>query len=151
MFDEKQLVVKRSALPAAGKGLFTKKEIPKGTRILEYTGKITTWKDVNHDEGSNPYIFFVNRNHVIDAAEDLSILGRYANDARGMVKIKGLTNNCKFVISKKRVYLESIKNIPAKAELFVAYGKEYWDVIKKNMKIDAGQKKSVKKKQSKKL
>jgi len=33
---EKQLVVKRSAIPNSGKGLFTKKFIPKGTRIVEY-------------------------------------------------------------------------------------------------------------------
>jgi hypothetical protein len=37
---EDQLIVKKSSLPGSGKGLFTKKLIPKGTRIVEYKGRI---------------------------------------------------------------------------------------------------------------
>ncbi|HVG17393.1 MAG TPA: SET domain-containing protein-lysine N-methyltransferase, partial [Chitinophagaceae bacterium] len=61
---EKQLVVKRSTIPGSGKGLFTKKLIPKGTRIIEYKGRITTWKEVKNDH-TNAYIYTVNNNHVI--------------------------------------------------------------------------------------
>jgi hypothetical protein len=43
---EKQLVIKKSALPNAGMGLYTTIFIEKGTRIVEYKGKITTWKEV---------------------------------------------------------------------------------------------------------
>ena len=57
---EKHLVVKKSTLPGAGKGLFTKKLIPRGTRIAEYKGKITTWKEVDHRDGLNAYIFYIN-------------------------------------------------------------------------------------------
>ena len=32
------------------------------------------------------------------------------------------------------MYIESITDIQAQSELLVAYGKEYWDVIKKNIK-----------------
>ena len=49
-FLEKQLYVKKSTLPNAGKGLFTKKLIPKGTRIVEYKGKTRTWKEVQKDD-----------------------------------------------------------------------------------------------------
>ena len=66
---EKYLVIKKSTLPGAGKGLFTKKLIPKGTRIVEYKGKITTWKEVDHLDGLNAYIFYINRNHVIDGSK----------------------------------------------------------------------------------
>jgi len=38
---KKQLYIKKSGIPNAGKGLFTKKPIPKGTGIIEYTGKRT--------------------------------------------------------------------------------------------------------------
>lgn len=144
--EEIKLVVKKSTLPSAGKGLFTKTRIVKGTRILEYTGKISTWKAVNHDEGFNPYIFYVTRNHVIDAAEDTSILGRYANDARGLTRVKGITNNCQFVIKSRRVYIESFKTILPGSEILVGYGKEYWEVIKKNKAIDMASKKVQKKK-----
>lgn len=133
---EKQLYVKISTLPNAGKGLFTKKAIPKGTKIVEYTGTITAWKEVDHNDGANPYIFYVNKNHVIDASNDASSLARYANDARGLAKIPGLLNNTEFVEEGVRVFLVARTDIPRRAEIFVGYGKEYWDVIKYNAKID---------------
>jgi len=35
------------------------------------------------------------------------------------------------------VYILASKNIPANAEIFVPYGKEYWDAVRYNIKIDA--------------
>ncbi len=64
---EKQLVVKRSRIPNSGKGLFTTKFIPKGTRVIEYKGRITTWKEADIDEGKNGYLFRVKQYHTIDA------------------------------------------------------------------------------------
>jgi SET domain-containing protein len=133
---EKQLRVKASTIPGSGKGLFTKKFIPKGTRIVEYKGKLTTWKEVAHDDGNNGYIYYVNRNHVLDAGSTPKALARYANDARGLSRIKGLTNNAVYTEDNSKVYIESIKDIPANAEIFVSYGKEYWDTIRHNRKID---------------
>jgi uncharacterized protein len=132
---EKQLFVKKSTIPNSGKGLFTKKFIPKGTRIVEYKGKISTWKDVKDEDGKNGYIFYVNRNHVINALPTTKPLARYANDARGLVKIKGLTNNCDYVTDGLKAYIESKKDIPAGSEIFVDYGKDYWKVIRENIKL----------------
>ena len=147
---EKQLVVKRSSLPGAGKGLFTKKFIPKGTRIVEYKGKVSSWKEADHQNGGNGYIYYVKRYHVIDALPRPQALARYANDARGMNKIKGITNNADYVEDGLKVYIESTKDIPANAEIFVGYGKEYWDVIKaykksQEKKPQPGKKKARKK------
>ncbi len=133
---EKQLVVKTSTLPAAGKGLFTKVAIPKGTRILEYKGKITTWKEVDHNNGANGYIYYVKRTHVIDAGTDKKVLARYANDARGLTRIKGLVNNAEYLEEGLKVYIVAKRNIGAGEEIFVPYGKEYWDVIRHNHKVD---------------
>ena len=143
---EKQLFVKRSTLPNSGKGLFTKKFIPKGTRIVEYKGKISKWKDVKDEDGKNGYIFFVNRNHVINALPVKSALARYANDARGLSKIKGIVNNCDYISEGTRAYIESKRDIPAGAEIFVDYGKDYWKVIRENMKLWAREKKEEEKK-----
>jgi SET domain-containing protein len=139
---EKQLVVKRSTIPNSGKGLFTKKFIPKGSRIVEYKGKPTTWKEVNIDEGRNGYIYYINRNHVIDAMPFPKYLGRYANDAQGMSRVKGITNNSRYIadMDTMRVYIEAVKDIPAGNEILVQYGKEYWDVIKHNLRIDEREK-----------
>lgn len=133
---EKQLVVKRSTLPGAGKGLFTKKAIPKGTKIVEYKGRITSWKEADHRDGGNGYIYYVKRYHVIDALPYPSALARYANDARGIQKIKGIVNNAEYVEDGLKVYIESKKDIPAGGEIFVGYGKEYWDVIRENIKLN---------------
>lgn len=127
---EKQLRVKRSKLPGAGKGLFTTRFIPKGTRIVEYKGKITSWKDADTRGGGNGYIYYVKRYHVIDALPRPKALARFANDAQGMMRVKGITNNCDYVEDGLKVYIESKKDIPANSEILVGYGKEYWDVIK---------------------
>ena len=42
---EKFLVVKKSKLPKSGKGLFTKVQIRKGARIVEYKGRIQAWRE----------------------------------------------------------------------------------------------------------
>ncbi|MCW3112166.1 MAG: nuclear protein [Segetibacter sp.] len=136
---EKQLEVKESNIPGAGKGLFTGKFIPKGTRIVEYKGRIRTWKDVENED-TNFYIFYVNENRIIDASRYKKSPARFINDAKGMQKIKGLNNNAQFVVDGLRVFVEAIKDIPAGSEIFLGYGKEYWQVIRKNQKLDAANK-----------
>lgn len=155
-FSKKHLVVKKSSIPDSGKGLFTKIDIPKGTRIIEYKGKVSTWKDANHDDGRNGYIYYVNRNFVIDALPSKQELARYANDANGLRKVQGIRNNSDYVQDGTRVFIEAKRDIPAGGEIFVSYGKEYWDVIKYNTKLweqeakEAAQKKSAKNGKAKK-
>jgi len=55
---EKKMVIKKSSLPGAGKGLFTTVFIPKGTRIVEYKGQIVSWKEVEKmADDRNGYVF----------------------------------------------------------------------------------------------
>ena len=145
---EKQLVVKNSTLPGSGKGLFTKKMIPKGTRIVEYKGRITNWKEMKY-AWENGYIYNVNNNHVIDALPYKKALARYANDAQGLSRVKGITNNCVYVNDGLKVYITSTKDIPAGAEILVRYGKDYWDVQRANLKIDRENEKKRKKEEQK--
>ena len=133
---EKQLYVKKSGIPGAGTGLFTKKFIPKGTRIVEYKGKRTKGKEVKDEDGKNGYLFYINRNQVINALPATKALARYANDARGMVRLTGVLNNSDYIIDGHKVYIEAVKDIPAKGEILVDYGREYWQVIRENIKID---------------
>lgn len=134
------LEVKESILPKAGKGLFTTKPVKKGTRIVEYKGKIVTWKKAKKEPGDNRYIFYVNRDHVIDAKRSKA-KARYANDAKGIMRIKGITNNSQYIEDGVKVFIEAKKNIPAGAEILVDYGKEYWDSVKQNERIDSKKKK----------
>ncbi len=132
-FLEKQLEIKESNLAGAGLGLFTAGFISKGARIVQYKGRRCTWKEVKNDDG-NFYIFYVTSSHVIDAQNYKASFARYINDAAGLTRVKGLTNNTHFLREKDKIFVEAIKDIPAGGELFVSYGKEYWEVIKLNMK-----------------
>ena len=127
-----KLVIKKSTIPRAGKGLFTETPIKRGTKIVEYKGKISTWAEADHDDGRNAYIYYINRQRVIDAKNRKTALARYANDAKGIKSIRGLNNNCTYSIENNKVYIKAIRNIIPGSELLVSYGKEYWDVIKKN-------------------
>ena len=144
---EKHLFVDDSTIPGAGKGLFTKTDIEKGARIVEYKGRRTTWKEVKNDS-TNYYIYTINRNNVIDAQKTLSALARYANDARGFVKVKGLSNNCVYVNDGTRAFIEAVKNIPAGAEIFVDYTQDYWKVLKENLRVEQQREKEEAKKRS---
>ena len=129
---ESELEVKKSTLPGAGLGLFAKSHISKGSRIVEYKGRRTVWKKVE-DDYKNGYIYTIDPQHVIDAKTYKKALARYANDAHGMVRKKGIKNNARYVVDGLKVFIEAMKDIPAGSEIFVSYGKEYWDVMRKNL------------------
>ncbi len=137
---KKYLCIKRSGIPKAGKGLFTKIHIPKGAVIAEYEGKITTWKKVQQTNEFNGYVFYINKNHVIDARPCTKSVARYINDAKGLTRIDGLQNNSKYVNEDNRIFIHAIKDIPAGAEIFVSYKKDYWNVIRHNMKLASKEK-----------
>jgi SET domain-containing protein len=136
MTNDIKLIVKNSTLPQAGKGLFTRSFIPAGTHIIEYKGRVTTWNEVKEKEADNAYIMYVNRNHVINALPYKKALARYANDARGIGKIKGLRNNAVYATVKNRVYIKATRDIKAGEEILVDYGKSYWQTMKENREID---------------
>jgi uncharacterized protein len=138
---EKSIRVKKSTIPGSGKGLFAKEFIPSGTFIVEYKGKITTWKEVDDNDGNNGYIYYVRRHHVIDASRRRTALARYANDARGLKRVKGITNNAVYDEVGLKVYIKAKKDIYPGQEILVEYGKEYWGVIRHNIKVEAQRKK----------
>lgn len=147
---EKKLIVKKSSIPQAGKGLFAKVLIPKGTRIVEYKGKIVTWKEVEKmAEERNGYVFFFNNKHCIDAWKTTKGVAHYANDARGIARVEGVKNNSEYVTEKKRCYIEASKDIPAGSEVLVGYGAEYWQVIRYNIKLEQKNREKTGKKASK--
>ena len=133
---EKSLFIKHSTLSGAGKGLFTKVLIPKGKRIVEYKGKVLTWKAVEKmPDDRNGYVFFFSNRYVIDAWKHKGF-AHYANDAKGIVKVEGLKNNSEYVTEGKRCFIEAIRDISAGSEIFVGYGGEYWQAIRYNLRFE---------------
>ena len=134
-FLEKHLYVKQSILPGAGKGLFTKVAIKKGTRIVEYKGIILTWKEVEAmPDDRNGYVFYFTLKYVIDAWKTTKSVAHFANDAEGIIRVKGLKNNAEYETEGKRCFIEAVADIPACSEILVSYGKEYWDAIRYNIR-----------------
>ena len=125
------MIVKKSGLPKAGKGLFTKIDIPKGTRVVEYKGRIQPWREVKDEDGINGYLMYINRNVVINGLKAVKTLARYANDAGGLVRLEGIRNNSEFVSEGKRCFIEATRNIKAGEEIFAGYGREYWALMKR--------------------
>ena len=118
-------------------GLFTKKKIKKGTRIVEYKGEMLTWKEVKKlSDDRNGYVFFINYKKCIDAWNYKKALGRFANDAKGIGRVKGISTNSEYVVDGDKCFIDAVKDIPAKSEIFVEYGSDYWKVVAENLKID---------------
>lgn len=127
------LIVKKSQIPKSGKGLFTTKDIAKGDIVCEYEGEKLTWKEClkrNQDQkGKGGYYFFITNKNCVDAQYTLSALGRYANDAAGPGRVAGLRNNCVYEVQKGKPYIKATRNIKSGSEIFVSYGKEYWEAL----------------------
>jgi uncharacterized protein len=132
------LEVKPSTLPNAGLGLFTKKDIKKGTRIIEYLGEVITEKELDRRAENDiyGYAFYISKRKVIDAYYTPDEIARYANDANGIERVPGIRNNCSYEIWKNRGWITAEKNIPAGAEIFVSYGADYWKDIRYNRRLD---------------
>lgn len=146
---EKKLFVKRSTLPGAGKGLFTKVFIPKGARIIEYKGEIVTWKEVEKmADDRNGYVFYFNSNYCIDAWKTKKSTAHFANDAKGLTRVEGIKNNSEYITEKKKCFIEATKDIPAGSEILVGYGAEYWRVIRYNIRLEQANKEKEGKKNS---
>ncbi|MDQ3049733.1 MAG: SET domain-containing protein-lysine N-methyltransferase [Bacteroidota bacterium] len=145
------LKVKKSSLPGAGKGLFTPSDIKKGQIVCEYEGERITWKQAieRNDENKGGYVFFINNNNCIDAFHYKDTFGRFANDAAGVGRIDGFRNNSTYDIVKNKVFIRATRNIEAGSEIFVSYGRAYWNVMREEMK-EAAKKKKQKKSKSKK-
>lgn len=110
---EFDLKVKRSS---AGLGLFTNSPIPKGSCIIEYTGRTLT--DKEDEESNSSYLFLVNKRKTIDGAAR-SNTARYINHS--------CRPNCEIEIWSERVWVMAKRNIKPGEELSYDYDTEYFD------------------------
>ena len=135
------LIVKKSKIPGAGKGLFTTKPIAKGSRVIEYRGEIIAWKEYSQrvKENKDGYLFFVSRKVCIDAFSTPQYKARYANDAMGYVRVKGVRNNSQYETEGDRCFIVSTRNINAGEEIYVDYTRDYWKVMRQNLRWEKEQ------------
>jgi uncharacterized protein len=131
------LTLKKSLIPGAGKGLFVKSKFTRGDIVCEYAGEIVTWAECERraDQGHEGYVFFITKNHCIDAYFTPEAIGRYANDAKGIGRVEGLKNNAQYEIKvrsgKKKGFIVATRTINPGDEVLVDYGKDYWKNLQK--------------------
>jgi hypothetical protein len=135
------LRIARSTLPGAGRGLFTRRGIRRGERVVEYLGEIISSAECNRraQQDRIGYVLWINRSTCIDAHDCPDALARYANDAAGLVRVRGIRNNAAYEIEGGRGYIVATRNIPAGSEILVAYGAEYWSDIRYNLRLERKQ------------
>ena len=127
--DSSMYIIKRSN---TGLGLFAVRPIPKGKRIIEYTGPLISNEEVEISRGK--YFFGVNTKWSIDGSPRNNI-ARYINHS--------CKPNSEALVSGRRVWIWSKKNILVGEEITYDYGREYFDVVIKPMgckceKCDSG-------------
>lgn len=124
---EDNLVIKKSTIPNSGKGVFTKVDIEKDDIITEYTGE-----KVSHTVGASRVILaqsdsvvYLNKKYLVDTRTDKTCYATYINDAEGLNKT-GAKNNVYMVRMKGHIFVVAKRDIQKGEELFISYGKLYW-------------------------
>lgn len=147
------LLVKKSRLPGAGKGLFTTKFIEKDSKIIEYRGEIIGWKDYNErvKRQEDGYLFYFNRNKCVDAFHTPQYKARFANDAAGIVRVKGLRNNSHYEVHEDKCFIVAARDIKPGEEIFCDYTRDYWKCIRHNIRLSKQNAKKEKAKASKRM
>jgi uncharacterized protein len=108
--------------PIQGVGAFALRDIPKGTRIIEYAGERIANAEADRRDAAataarhHTFLFILSSKTVIDAAFD-------GNEARFINH--SCDPNCQAIIEPKRIWIDAKKRIRAGTEL--AYDYEYDD------------------------
>ncbi|HLN97679.1 MAG TPA: SET domain-containing protein-lysine N-methyltransferase [Pyrinomonadaceae bacterium] len=101
-----------------GLGLFASQPIPKGKRIIEYTGPYVPNEEVDKRDGK--YFFAVSSKWSIDGSPRSNI-ARYINHS--------CRPNAEAIVSNRRVWIWSKRNIRTGEEIAYHYGKEYFEGV----------------------
>lgn len=107
------VIVKRSEI---GLGLFAKVDIPKGTRIIRYTGERIRRDDLEKHKGR--YLFTLNEKWTIDGKSRENI-ARYANHS--------CRPNAETITTVKSIWIIAKRKIKAGEEITYDYGKDYFN------------------------
>jgi SET domain-containing protein len=128
MRDAAAIVTRRSRVQ--GRGVFATRDITEGERIVEYTGERISSEQADaqcpDDEGArrhHTFLFAIDDEVVIDGS-----LG--GNDSRFINH--SCDPNCEVVITRGRVFIEAVRDIPEGAEL--SY--DYWYVTDESYTLE---------------
>ena len=118
-------VVKPSRIRNAGNGLFATVDIPKGTRLGEYTGKKLSHAQLQKLKDRS-YVFEVKtkrRTFYIDGKQSTSLLPKM-NSAKTFLQMYDV--NCYTYQHNERIYFKTARDVKRGEELIRTYGEDYW-------------------------
>lgn len=123
--------------PVHGKGVFARRDIPKGTKIIEYKGEHISWKKAvarhPHDPKQPNHTFYF-------GLEDGSVIDAKYGGNEAMWVNHSCKPNCKALeedgSKRTKVFLYAKKNIKEGDELFYDYGLYIEGKITKSLKKD---------------
>ncbi|CAF0743883.1 unnamed protein product, partial [Didymodactylos carnosus] len=106
----------------AGKGLYAKSAINANAIVCIYKGRTLRTIDAIRQKDKT-YLMRLGPQCYVDPSDDVTILGRYINDARNkryqnVYFDKRPDENCAYVIAKR--------NIASGEEIYADYGRWYW-------------------------
>lgn len=126
---DKFLKIKKSKIPQAGKGVFTKVDFKKGQRICEMLGEIVKVKEYNKRlkdfSTKEGYAVEITSRRYLDTWNH-ECFGKYINDA---YKSSFKNNTVLCIDENEIIYIEALCKIKKGEELFLSYGKDYWNKI----------------------
>jgi uncharacterized protein len=108
-----KLLIKRSR---TGRGMFAGQKIPRGSCIIEYTGKKATKKQMKENTGK--YLFWTGRGTMIDG---------YITRNNARFINHSCAPNCEIDIKNRRVYIFARRSIKEGEELTYDYGTEFFE------------------------
>jgi SET domain-containing protein len=112
VIESKWVVFKESSIH--GRGGFARRNVPKGTRLLEYLGKrIDKQESARLCEQNNVYIFSLNEHEDIDGDVDWNP-ARFLNHS--------CSPNCEAELQEDRIWLVATRDIRAMEEITFNYG-----------------------------
>ena len=109
--------IKKSKIDNNGRGLYAKKDIKKGTKIIDYKGKIITNKQVDesdkYDNSKPIYLFTLNKRYTLDGDFPWNTAGliNHSCDPNAQYDGKGL-----------KIWITAIKDIKKGEEITSDYG-----------------------------
>ena len=112
--------IKKSKIDNKGKGLYASNNIKKGTKIINYIGKIITKKQTEEsnkfDNNKRIYLFSLNKKYDLD--------GDFSWNIAGLIN-HSCNNNCDYFGRGFKVWIEAIRDIKKGEELSCDYGFGY--------------------------
>jgi SET domain-containing protein len=110
-----RLVRRRSSIH--GYGVFARRPIPKGTRLIEYKGALITAEEA---DGRYPEIDTPPHTFLFDAEDDLYIDGGVNGNLARWIN-HSCQPNCEAVQDGRRIFIETLRAIRPGEELFYDY------------------------------